>query len=169
MLYSSTYGVLGLPDSLAITFVLVVLALSLAPYLPGKDFGVFKVPKFGKKVTSVLKFVGPGLFILSLGGFFPIWRAAAPPEARYSIQFENLSLVAAVRDLDKRATEVEIVLSPDLESGKVATRRFSISLQGATLSEVLTAFCEKAGSAAPLTWRLSGRTVIIEARSSSRP
>ncbi len=164
----STYDQLGLPEPLAIAFTLASLALVLTPYLPGADFGLFRVPRLEHSVARRLKILGPVLLGLCVVGFVPMWSGDAPREPRYSIEFENVSLAAAVLDLDRRATEVEIALSPELASGKIATKPFSISLEGATLSEVLDAFSNKAAGAVPLAWRLSGRTVIIEAQTPSQ-
>jgi len=62
----------GVPESVGVTVFLFCFILTLAPYFPNTDFGIFKVPTFTDSVVTVLQILGPILLLISLILFFPI-------------------------------------------------------------------------------------------------
>lgn len=85
-----------------------------------------------------------------------------PSEEKYSLEFDNQPLLWAVEYIDKKASDVNIILHPDINSGKIKTQSFSIHLNGASLKEILDAYCAKAADSATLIWRQEGKNVFIE-------
>ena len=57
--YESVLDRLNLPNNFGYAILLVSLALLLAPYLRGSDFGLLKVPDFQPKVRRLLVAIGP--------------------------------------------------------------------------------------------------------------
>ena len=76
---NDTYHTFGIPDSITGTIVTLCIALTLAPYAAGMDFGVIKVPTFSPAARRRLKFAGPLLLILAIGGFVPTWHTGPSP------------------------------------------------------------------------------------------
>ncbi len=76
---TSTYKLLEWPDQIGITFFLLFFILTLAPYMSGADFGIFRIPTLAEKSRKRLKYVGPCFLILSLIGFFPLWPSLKLP------------------------------------------------------------------------------------------
>ena len=66
------YERLGIPDSLKVTLSVFCIALLLAPYLGGADFGLFKIPKFPNHIVSVLRWLGPVAFLIAVALFVPV-------------------------------------------------------------------------------------------------
>ena len=83
---SSTYKLLLLPNEIRIILFLLSLILVLAPYAAGKDFGIFKIPKFSEKVNKRLKYVGPLCVVLVIVGFLPLWH---PMKLTLTFQLTN--------------------------------------------------------------------------------
>jgi hypothetical protein len=78
---SGTYQILGVPDTVAGTFVAIDIVLTLAPYAAWADFGVIKVPRFSGLARRRLKGIGPVLLALAVdGGFAPLWNARSSDE-----------------------------------------------------------------------------------------
>lgn len=69
----STLGKLDLPPEIGILLFTVALVCALAPYFPGLDFGVFKVPEFGTAKTNFLKRYGWLVPLLAIALFLPLW------------------------------------------------------------------------------------------------
>jgi len=93
---------------------------------------------------------------------FQSGEVVAPSEERYSLDFDNQPLSWAVDRLNKMAANVNIALYPDLKSGAVKTKRFSVHLNGAKLEEMLDVFCANAVADSLLTWRRDGKNIFIE-------
>jgi hypothetical protein len=94
----STYEQLGLPGHIGEIFLLVSLALTLAPYFPGVDFGPLKVPALPDTSRKALKLLAPVLFAASIVFFFPFWpeptehiRSAAADYTAKTVLFKNSS------------------------------------------------------------------------------
>jgi hypothetical protein len=51
------------------------LILSLAPYMSGADFGIFKVPFLGQQTQKRLKILGPLSLVLAILLFVPFWES----------------------------------------------------------------------------------------------
>lgn len=102
------YRVLGIPDKVAIFLLVVALALALAPYLPGSDFGVLKVPALEREIQEILRWVGPLFFALVVLLFLPLWptdRAEVWKVLERNLtELENLTL--------HHMREIETVVAP---------------------------------------------------------
>lgn len=94
-------------------------------------------------------------------------EVVGPSEERYSLDFDNQPLSWAVARLNKMASNVNIVLHPDLKSGAIKTKRFNVHLNGATLEEMLDVFCANAAKETNLVWLRDGKSVFIEPKNSS--
>jgi len=70
----STYQRLGVPSNVINTILVIIIALLLAPYLGGLDFGVLKVPDFPPTIEHLLKWIGPALLLVFLILFIPAWK-----------------------------------------------------------------------------------------------
>jgi hypothetical protein len=70
----STYVQFGVPESLAVSFTLVWLSLSLAPWLGGLEIGPVKVPRLGEAAVRILRVAAPIGLILFIVGFLPTWQ-----------------------------------------------------------------------------------------------
>jgi hypothetical protein len=66
------FKILGLPDHFGVILLIFTLILLIAPYFPGLDFGIFKVPKISPKIAQTLKFIAPILFLASIFMYLPI-------------------------------------------------------------------------------------------------
>ncbi len=159
----STYQLIGFPEALTVPLVLSVLASTLVPYIQGVEIFNTKIPHINSETAiRIMRLGSPILSILLLIGFVPFWsKAQDEAEPVYSIIFNDVTLAGAVRDLDRRAPEVSIRLDKRLSSGKVAVRAFDVSLEGATLEEVLDVFCESAALDQSLMWERRGKLIII--------
>jgi hypothetical protein len=133
----------------AVTIVLIVLIIFIFPYISGsKTFPPIKIVFFH---------------------WFGI-ESGAPPgpeEPRYAFDFDGQPLAWAVEYLNKMVPEVNIILSHDVASGTVPTKRFSLHLKDANLEEILNAFCVNAATTTPLRWRRDGKNIFIELPSPS--
>jgi len=69
----SIIEILGLPSALGASLLLFALILSVAPWLPGADFGIFKIPDFADSVKRCLRILGPVIFILAILFHLPIF------------------------------------------------------------------------------------------------
>ena len=116
----------------------------------------FFVYKSGSNSFPSLKIDAFKLFKFESG------EVVGPPEEKYSVEFDNQPLLWAIEYIDKRASDVNIVLHSDINSGKIKTQPFSLYLKGASLKEILDAYCAKAAVAATLIWRQEGKNVFIE-------
>jgi hypothetical protein len=94
----STYEQLGLPGHIGEIFLLVSLALTLAPYFPGVDFGPLKVPALPDATRKTLKLLAPILLTISVVFFFPFWtepsehiQSAAADDTVKTVLFKNSS------------------------------------------------------------------------------
>ena len=75
----STYGLLGIPDALAVTFALISLSLTLVPWLGGKDIGPLKIPNLEGLSKRLIIAIGPLTLVLFMIGFYPLWSTAPQP------------------------------------------------------------------------------------------
>lgn len=69
----NTYHKLGIPDNVINTTFVIAIALLLAPYVGGLDFGVFKVPNLPPAIQMPLRWGTPILFAAVLIMFIPLW------------------------------------------------------------------------------------------------
>jgi hypothetical protein len=83
-------------------------------------------------------------------------------ERRFSFNFENKPLISAVDYLNKKALEVNIVVSPDLLDGSIKTKTISVHLEDATLEDVLNAYCANAEISSRLGWSRKGKNIYIK-------
>jgi hypothetical protein len=94
----STYEQLGLPGHIGEIFFLISLALTLAPYFPGMDFGALKVPALPDGSRKTLKLVAPIALVVTTLSFFPFWpeptgdiRSAVGDYTGMMVVFKNSS------------------------------------------------------------------------------
>jgi hypothetical protein len=69
----NTYELIGIPDALAVVFVLVCLSLALAPWFGGKELGPVKVPRLAERTNRRLRIVAPLCVFLFILGFAKVW------------------------------------------------------------------------------------------------
>lgn len=55
-----------LPQEFGALLLSLALILTLAPYLSGHDFGIFKIPDFGVSARNNLKWIGPALLVTGI-------------------------------------------------------------------------------------------------------
>jgi len=121
----STLKVLGLPDSFGQTILVLSLIFALAPYIPGADFGIFKIP-FGNVdpfIIRLLRYLGPALFGFAILLHLPVWS----PEGKRQAHAAELDRVLgdlrrasgkALVDLTSptyNAASMEAILGADVE------------------------------------------------------
>jgi len=116
----------------------------------------FFVYKSGSQFFPSLKIEAFKLFKFESG------EVVGPAEEKYSLDFDNQPLAWAVDVLDNKASNSNIILHPDIASGKIKTQSFSIHLKGASLKDFLDAYCAKAAVSNTLTWRQKEKNFIIE-------
>ncbi len=109
---TSTYALLGVPETLAIALVLVWLSLSLAPWLGGTELGPLKVPKLGDGVNRWLKIAAPLGLLVFTSGFLKTWpTAVSTPQAltytKYVEGFFDPSKSQAIRGEPYPLNELE--------------------------------------------------------------
>ena len=117
----------------------------------------FFVYKSGSQHFPYIKFDFLKIFRFESG------EVVGPFEEKYSLEFDNQPLTWAAARLDKMASGANIVLDPDIVAGKVKTQPFGVHLNGASLKEILDAYCAKAAVSIILVWRKEGKNVFIEA------
>jgi len=71
----STYQRVGVPPQLITVFFLFLIALVIAPYAGGVDFGGFKVPVLPFELKHKLKWIAPLLLAMATLLFIPIWKS----------------------------------------------------------------------------------------------
>jgi hypothetical protein len=79
---ASVFKISGLPEAFGVLLLSVSFILLLTPYLSGKDFGLFKVPELGPTATSWWKRIGPGLFLLVVLAFIPLFNVKHTSEGK---------------------------------------------------------------------------------------
>jgi len=67
----------GLPEEFGLVLLIFSFILTLAPWLSGPDFGIFKVPQFSVRTRTVLRLVGPVFLIAVIAIHLPL---LAPPQ-----------------------------------------------------------------------------------------
>jgi len=77
----STLQEIGIPKEFGVLVLTLTLILAISPYLGGADLGIFKVPSFSAKVTWVLYFLGPILFLVTVLLFAPFWQQSVRPSS----------------------------------------------------------------------------------------
>jgi tetratricopeptide (TPR) repeat protein len=100
----SVFKYLDLPPAFGVVLLTVALALLLAPYLQGADFGSIKIPIFDIKVRNVLKVLGPVALVGCVALFLPV-LPHSPPNPNFS---ETLTALES----RKKALDQEIERQP---------------------------------------------------------
>ncbi|HST20134.1 MAG TPA: tetratricopeptide repeat protein [Blastocatellia bacterium] len=120
---TSIIKLLGLPEAFAVVLLILSLIIALAPYLPGKDFGVIKIPEFTLNTQNRLKVIGPIIFLVSLVLFLPLMTVPVPvPPSNINRNGNN----------DRRNDDIDLskkedyVVSPD-ETRKAVQRYISLA------------------------------------------
>ena len=75
---------LGLPQEFGLTLLLLGLALLLAPWVSGVDFGFLKIPTFPDGTRRVLRIAGPVAFLLALFMHIP-FLIVPPPRSNTEV------------------------------------------------------------------------------------
>jgi len=105
---------LNLPDNFGYAILLVSLALLLAPYLRGGDFGLVKIPDFKPKVRRALVAIGPmamiGAILVHVQFLPPGPQALTEP---ITINL-NIKLDADIRVKLEQQAELDIKNSPEI-------------------------------------------------------
>lgn len=70
---------LNLPDGFGYALLMLGLILTLAPWLRGSDFGMFKIPEFAPGTRRGLVYAGPLTLMLAIGLHLPMAAPAPPP------------------------------------------------------------------------------------------
>lgn len=76
----NTYEVLGLPDALAVAFVLILLSLTLTPWLGGLEVGPLKIPELDDRSGRAIRILAPVGLVIGLSAFFPAWDSRSGHE-----------------------------------------------------------------------------------------
>lgn len=95
----SFIGLMKFPDTISAVFLIFAFILLISPYLAGADFGIFKVPIFKGDLLSLLKIVGPIVFVIMLILFLPLWTK--PLEVESLLQLDDF-LPLSVEGKDRR-------------------------------------------------------------------
>ena len=89
----SILDLIGLPTGFGVTLLVMSLALFLAPYLAGYDFGAIKIPKFPSDWKRRLKWIGPIVLCLMITIHIPFYfftpGAEPPPHSTDLISNRN--------------------------------------------------------------------------------
>lgn len=104
----NTLDLVGLPPAFGLTVLIFVFILALAPWLSGKDFGIFKVPQFSEHGRKRLRLIGPILLCIGILLHSNIW----PLEAGNNPQRINLdgSTVARLDGVETPDPEDETII-----------------------------------------------------------
>lgn len=80
-----TYSYLDIPPAIITLIFSLGVIFFIAPYLPGQDFGIFKIPQFPPDIIKVLKIIGPIFLSILIIGFIPFWTERTPhqPETKF--------------------------------------------------------------------------------------
>ena len=98
-----------------ITFIMSIIFF-LAPYLPGSDFGIFKIPDFTTNLTYILYFLGPITFMLHLFFLIPLWKAIESVDEKRTVE-PIVTPILEVADEKK-----ELITSKDSLDRKIDTK-----------------------------------------------
>ncbi len=63
-----------LPTQFGVILLALTLALSLTPWLSGRDFGILKIPNFPSNVQNKMKIIGPALLLIVVVLHIPLRR-----------------------------------------------------------------------------------------------
>jgi hypothetical protein len=74
----SVVDVTGLPEEFATTLLLLSLIITLAPWLSGMDFGIFKIPQFSSKRLFLFRVIGPICLLVAVAIHLPVFKTAEP-------------------------------------------------------------------------------------------
>lgn len=134
--FESILARLALPEGFGYALLMLALALLLAPYLGGSDFGLVKIPNFEPSVRRALRIVGPILMSAAIMAHVPLLAATdvAPlgqsgsgvEKTRRSVEVLRGEEVLAPRD-DGLCLYPATVLSQDDE---VVRLRFAFGRDG---------------------------------------
>lgn len=92
-----------LPQTFGALFLSFALILTLAPYLFGHDFGIFKIPDLGPSMRQRLKWIGPSVLILGILIHIPFGPALCEKPVYEMVQDKELC----------GTTTVEYVVTPE--------------------------------------------------------
>lgn len=70
----STLNLLHIPEEFGLLLLTLTLILAISPLIGDTDLGIFKIPKFSQQVTSILIYLGPVLFVISIILHMPLWQ-----------------------------------------------------------------------------------------------
>jgi hypothetical protein len=73
---------MNLPDGFGYALLMVALILTLAPWLRGSDFGLFKIPDFAPATRRALIVIGPLALLLAVGLHLPMQPRSSPDTAQ---------------------------------------------------------------------------------------
>jgi hypothetical protein len=76
---------LGLPDQFGLVLLVAGLVLSMAPYLAGVDFGIFKIPLFESSIRTRLKIIGPVWLAIAVLLHVPLRTSGVQPDSKASV------------------------------------------------------------------------------------
>ncbi|CAN7463098.1 hypothetical protein [Paraburkholderia hospita] len=97
----SLLALLGLPDQFGVALLLLALALFLAPYLAGHDFGVVKIPSFNPAARRILRFIGPVCLLAVVLLHVPLVDKPTPPQKEgHTVAEATCTLSGLVFDSD---------------------------------------------------------------------
>src|SRR5215472_9290433 len=105
---TNTYEIFGVAKEFIVSLLVLGLILTLAPYLAGKNLGIFNVPTLKLTVRKRLKVLGPLLLLFFLALGIPIWSPVlAQKEYLQALEFLNSKdsnhRLAAVRSFGNSA------------------------------------------------------------------
>lgn len=87
----SILDVAGLPGTFGYVLLVLGLILTLAPWFPGHDFGIVKIPDFRPALRRSLQIIGPLLFVSAVAIHVPMVGGDLPePAATQSSVEEQL-------------------------------------------------------------------------------
>jgi hypothetical protein len=110
---SSTFALLGFPETLSTAVTLILLSLSLAPWLGGIELGPLKVPKLPAGANRWVRLIAPAGLLVFCFGYLKLWPINSPKTApltysQYVDGFFNTSKGQAVHGKLYRINELEM-------------------------------------------------------------
>lgn len=87
---NSVYGLLGIPESLAISLALISIAIAFTPFFGGMELGPIKIPKLPVRQAHKLRFWGPCLAIAAVFCFVPVIPSKLKPNSLPSLQSADI-------------------------------------------------------------------------------
>lgn len=108
------YQLLGIPEAVGIVVFTFALILTLSPFFPNTDFGIFKVPDFPSSISKKIRIIGPILLIFSIAVYMPIFVENTPKKLRSRPQSKEPITPSEIRKRynERRPIERAIRLVP---------------------------------------------------------